>query len=110
MGRGKKIGVVLILAGFCIPILATLFASGYRTGQDLIWNVQNTEVVIWTERVPITSEQDGPWKKYQAEIPGWIPAQKYQTLRYAIPCSALFGLGIILTATGIGLVVCSPKR
>jgi len=135
VGRGRKIGVVLILVGICIPILAMLFASGYNSRQDLIWNVQHTEWVFWTERVPIPDSFDElrqlaevkskeeeakaveakrkvmhlpPGVEYLGPLP--IPDPEYQTLRSAIPCSIFFGLGIILTAIGIGLVVCSPKR
>jgi hypothetical protein len=119
MGRGKKIGVVLILAGLCIPILAMIFASGYKSQQDLIWNIKNTEVVFWkqTSIIPTKSSADifdkvdanrkdeahGPSKDYD-------PLELYHrkiTTYHQLPCSVFFGVGIILTAIGIGLVILS---
>jgi hypothetical protein len=69
-------------------------------------------------------EPHDPWEKYQnkgspkVEYLGPLKNSNYdplglyrtETIYYAIPCNVFFGTGIILMATGIGLVVCSPKR
>jgi hypothetical protein len=99
MSRGKRIGVILILVGLCIPILAMLFASGYSSGRDFMWNVKNSGIVIWTEK---KTEAPGPW---QASHPLWIP-----TITYFVPCSVFFALGIVLVATGTGFMLLSRDQ
>ncbi len=98
MNRGKRIGVILILVGLCIPILAMLFASGYSSGRDFMWNVKNTGFVIWTEN---KSEAPGPWQSYRT----WTP-----TITYFVPCSVFFALGIVLVATGTGFIILSRDQ
>jgi len=78
MGRGKKIGVVLILVGICIIMLTLVFGEGYYYRQDFISNLQDMRFYLWA---------DGTY----------------------LPCKYFFGLGIVLTAIGIGFVVLSEN-
>ena len=138
MTRGKKIGVVLMLSGLCIPILAMLFSSGYVSRQDLIWNAQHIEIILWEIPIPIKyevlapppSDQDGPWKKYKrvkipqyntyADFPVDLPQAEMEralnekfpstvTRLVVLPGRYFFGLGLILTAIGLGLLSISKN-
>jgi hypothetical protein len=152
MSRGKKIGVVLILAGLCIPILSMLFAEGYDSRQDLIWNIQEMEIYVGKQTIPVKYEMVGtvqydpssaeqflriegdckndtqrllkrvniPNYDTYALFPADLPQAEMERAlrmkfppkveRYYSPVRNFFALGIFLAATGIGLVVCSPKR
>ena len=106
MSLGKRIGVILILIGLCIPTLSMLFAENLYSRGSFVRNVQRSKIICWGKEV---KEELAPWKKYERES-----AEKFLNSPpneiYCIPLSLSFGLGIILIATGIGLVVISKKE
>jgi hypothetical protein len=91
MGQWKKVGVILILIGICIPILAMLFAQGYDSRRNLISNAQNIETVFWQEI-------------------SHPPGLSYRINTIYIPYRYFLALGLILTATGIGLTMLSKNE
>lgn len=166
MVRGKKIGVILILTGLCIPILAMLFTSNYYPSKGFIWNVKETEIILREKRSPTAIEylgrldekgktvktKDNPYAKITDQMfappkekdifeevakeqtaktskydplnilkekvkvnppAGFVPIEsvKFDEVVPAIyvPYSIFFGLGIILTAIGIGFVIISKN-
>ena len=52
----RKIAVILILIGIILPVIVSLFCSGYSQTEDLFTNVQQMHLVLFilkgTERVP----------------------------------------------------------
>jgi len=121
MARGKKIGVILILVSLCIPMLAMLFANWGYHGRDGVWrNAKYAGIVIWErekprpeidfsglpdKRIVTTAELFGNPHQPNVEYIG--PLKTKET--YYVPCRYLFGLGIILVAIGIGLVILSDN-
>jgi hypothetical protein len=47
-----KLGLILILIGFFLPITLLLFASDYRSGANLVQNAQTMRLVLWNEKIP----------------------------------------------------------
>lgn len=111
MARGKKIGVVLILTGFCIPILAILFASQYNPRYGFIRYVQSAEIVLWKRIIPPFNPYMHVDDKNQNTIKGDIFDEiiKEEEIAYVLPYRYCFGLGIILTTIGIGLFLISEN-
>lgn len=52
MSTTKKIGIILILIGICLPISLLGFASGYHSRVGIIGNIQDMEIVIRKEHSP----------------------------------------------------------
>lgn len=109
MDKRGKIGIIFILAGIFIPILALLFSSGYNPKADLIWNIKHTEIVIreqsgLIDNLGLFSSSNNALSK--SIYVAWEYVKKS---RIAIPCRYVFGFGIILTAIGIGAVALSQK-
>jgi len=50
MNREKKIGVVLIILGICLPLMLLPFVSGYEKDQNIIQNLLKTSIVLKGER------------------------------------------------------------
>jgi hypothetical protein len=106
MSKGGKIGVVLMLIGFCIPMLSMLFASDYhpKRGEIFISIIKNTDIVCWkTGQEPVNPYLNTNKILTTEEVFGSIKT-------YCVPLSLSFGLGIVLIATGIGLFVLSKKE
>ena len=105
MQKKRKIGIVLILVGLCIPILSVLFSSTYHPKAGIIWNIKHTEIVIREQSGLIDdlalfcSSNNAISKSMYV---GWEYIKKS---RIAVPCRYVFALGIGLTAIGIGFVI-----
>lgn len=88
----KKVGILLILIGLCIPIISLGFVSKYHPRRGLIGNLTKMELVI-REDTP-NSVYRILWKTYE---------------RVAIPYKYIFAFGTIFIFTGIGLIIVSKN-
>jgi len=44
--RVKQIGIIMMLAGFFMPLYLLFFTSGYDPGSSLTWNLSRMEIVL----------------------------------------------------------------
>jgi hypothetical protein len=120
MGQRKKIGVILILTGLCIPMLSMIFASNYNPERGLILNIQKTIIVLWERTYIVDAKPQHPPDLALQSKPkptrgetvtldsiAFDPIKIKETIY--VPLSLSFGLGIILTAIGAGLVIISKN-
>ncbi len=100
MGKAKKIGIILILVGICLPTVTLPFISEFHPLPDVcltsnfFHNMGNMEIVLRLEQV---LTPDNPQRtNYQEKI--------------AIPYRYLFALSVILVCTGMGVIVLSRDK
>jgi len=122
MTKFKRIGIILILIGVCIPLVSFVFATGYNPHFGFWWSVTRMNINLWQKTVIEPEAQRGdvfdkitPERKkgfvpleeapapqgltYLGEtLPETLP-ETYVTLPYKYP----FSLGIIFVLSGIGI-------
>ena len=105
MQKKKKIGIIFILAGICIPILSLLFSSAYLPKAGLIWNIKHSEIIIRDQNGLIDDEALFYSSNSSIGRSIYIGMEYLKKARIALPCRYLFAIGILLSATGLGLVL-----
>ena len=119
MSKAKKIGIVLILIGICLPIVSLGFASNYYPRLGLIRNIQMMEIVLRPELLGnniITDFQpikEVPPEKKPKELKSndWeIVKEEPIKPKIAIPYKYIFALGVVLIFAGIGIIVLSSNK
>lgn len=94
MTRAKKIGLIMILAGICLPTATLPFITEFKPLPELcltsnfFQNMGNMIVVFGADKLDI--------------VTGSAAATFSPT---AIPYRYLFSLGVILVCTGLGILV-----
>jgi len=94
MSNIRKVGIVLLLVGICLPTATLPFITEFKPVPELcltsnfFQNMGNMVVVFWTTQMDMSAGSTGAVS----------PA-------LAIPYRYLFSLGVILTCAGIGMVV-----
>lgn len=58
MTRSRKVIVILILAGICLPSFLLFFVSGYDPQASLAWNLHRMEIVLREQRWVRPSDLD----------------------------------------------------
>lgn len=111
MRKCKKIGVILILIGLCLPTVTLPFISEFYPlpnvclTSNFFRNMGNMEIVLRPKQrtnskdIPTIPSVLSPTEKKLEEIP-------YKP-KIAIPYRYIFALGAILVFTGIGAIVLS---
>jgi len=86
MGKAKKIGIVLILIGLCLPIVSFAFVSEYylRGGSTI------SDFLFLIPRMRMGCPGGGP--------------------RGVIPYRYIFAFGVVLVFTGIGFIALSKRE
>jgi uncharacterized membrane protein len=116
MSKAKKIGIVLILVGICLPVISLGFASGYYPTRGLIGNIQSMEIILREESYILT-----PWSEDTIDTgdTGRIIKEEDITNNFepvpvkskiAIPYKYIFAVGIVLVFSGIGIMVLSNTK
>lgn len=112
MSKIKKVGVILIIIGICLPIIFLAFASPYYPNVGLIYNIQTMKIVLREERFTKT-EYLGTLEdlKEQKQRPEQPPQEiKVRIPEKTIPYKYIFAFGVILIFTGIGIIVLSGNK
>jgi hypothetical protein len=52
MNKARKVGIVLIVVGFCIPIIFLIFVSNYDSNYSVMGNIQRMEIVLRGGTIP----------------------------------------------------------
>ncbi|GEM_PF-6126570 len=97
MTRAKKIGIILLLVGICLPTATLPFITEFHPKPDVcltsnfFGNMGNMIVAFGGERATISGNAGAAGSPL-----------------VAIPYKYLFALGVILTCVGIGIIVLSP--
>ncbi|HBA54678.1 hypothetical protein [Syntrophorhabdus aromaticivorans] len=98
MNHERKIGIICIFIGICVPLIALPFVSGYSKGKGFMYNFLNVGITINTEgqsapanHPPVTpAKQNRKTITYKAFIPKQIP------FRWFLAVTAIFFyIGII---------------
>ncbi|OPX92421.1 MAG: hypothetical protein A4E58_03334 [Syntrophorhabdus sp. PtaB.Bin006] len=98
MHREKKIGIIYIVIGICIPLLALPFVSGYSKDKGFMHNFYNVGIKVniegWSapanQPPPIPGKQNRRTITYREFVPRLIP------LRWFLAATAIFFyMGII---------------
>ncbi len=99
MTKAKKIGIIILLVGICLPTATLPFITEFHPRPNIcltsnfFGNMGNMIVAFGTEQTGASGDTG------TATAP-----------LVAIPYKYLFALGVILTCTGIGIIVLSPGR
>ena len=102
MTKYKRIGIILILIGICIPLVAFVFSSGYNPKLGFLWSITKMNIYLWTQPA-----------KPQTPPPGldFDPYFEPHDIPVVLPYKYTFGLGVIFVLSGIGFFVLSkPKK
>ena len=91
MDKAKKIGIVLLLVGFCLPFVAFPFVDNYSPHESVVTNIQEMEIVLKEQKLIITGD-------------GLKVEEKK-----ALPYRYIFLLGVVLVFTGVGFIAISKK-
>ncbi len=100
MGKAKKIGIVLILFGLCLPAATLPFITEFHPLPDVcltsnfFGNMGNMVVALGTKQMNISNKYAGIM--YSPKI--------------AIPYRYIFALGVVLVCTGIGIISLSSNK
>ncbi len=95
MTRVKKIGIILILVGMCLPTVTLPFIEEFHPQPNIcltsnfFGNMGNMIVAFGKKQMNISNSNE---------------ATKYDSM-IAIPYRHLFALSVILVCTGIGVIV-----
>ena len=124
----KKVGVVLILAGFCLPLVLFFFAEGYNGRLGLLWSIPQMDMVLRERQsklmLPsnVTKEYKEFLREQEKKPPGKTDYAGYsiwedrlEKFRLIIPPIIIpykypVAIGIILIFTGIGIVALSKSK
>jgi len=99
MTRAKKIGIIILLVGICLPTATLPFITEFHPKPDIcltsnfFGNMGNMIVAFGAGQTAVSGNSGA----------GGSPL-------IAIPYRYLFALGVILTCVGIGIIVLSPGR
>ncbi len=98
MTKYKRIGIILILIGICIPLISFVFATGYNPHFGFWWSVTKMEIKLWH-----TSKS--------TLAPGWYDVDDARLVPHyvVLPYKYLFSLGIIFILVGICLFALSKS-
>ncbi len=119
MNKYKRIGIILILIGVCIPLVAFIFAIGYEPKMGFWWSVPNMNIILWQKHLKLESSSVGSNIQkpmtYEEAIdivpPEDLPIEALRATFVLLPYKFPFSLGIILLLSGIGLfVLAKPKK
>jgi hypothetical protein len=100
MTKAKKIGIILILVGLCLPTATLPFITEFHPQPNIcltsnfFGNLGNMVVVFGAKQLNISGTDAGTM---------------YGSL-IAIPYKYLFALGVILVGTGLGVIILSPNK
>jgi uncharacterized membrane protein len=107
MNRKRKIGIVLILLGFCLPLVSFNYADGYKQNLGLIGNIVGVQPPPERPSFNIGHKFLGE-EKYKRELREYQYKPMYivifgQTILY----KNVVALGIVLIFIGVGFVFLS---
>jgi len=111
--NAKKVGVVLILVGFCLPLVLFNFASGYNPRAGILWSIPKMKLTLKTDNLALFREQR---PARISEIPPSEERLRYvypfpkEDSIYIIPYKYPLSIGIILIFAGIGIVALSKPK
>lgn len=91
MNQAKKIGIILLLVGSCLPFLAFPFVDNYSPHEGIMTNVQKMEIVLKEQKLMVSG--------------GGLKVQE----KSAIQFKYIFGLSVVLVLVGAGFVALSKK-
>jgi hypothetical protein len=90
MDREKKIGILLIAIGICIPLMAVPFISGYSKDKGILDNLY---------KVGITIKKDKPGQEEEAPPPISLDKPKDEDFQYSklVPKRIPFRFFLVIT-------------
>ncbi len=91
MNQAKKIGIILLLAGVCLPFLAFPFVDNYSPHEGIVDNIAQMEIVMREQKLIVSG--------------GGLKLQE----KSAIQFKYIFTLGVVLILTGTGFIALSKK-
>lgn len=100
MGKVKKIGIVFILVGLCLPTVLLPFISEFHPlpnvclTSNFFNNLGNMELVLWEKQTTLHDK---------------IATTNYRS-KMTIPYRYIFILGVVLVCTGIGMITLSGSN
>jgi hypothetical protein len=112
MSKVKKIGIVLILVGICLPVITLGFTSGYSRNAGLIGNIQRMEIVLipGEKPSPVPAPPNAPPPERGLLRFDDIPIIKPIKPELAIPYKYIFAFGVVLVFAGIGTIALSNSK
>jgi len=129
MSRAKKIGIIFILVGICLPLSLLGFVSGYYPRLGLIGNILLMEIVLRPEsqgdifdQIQAPPEAPEPAPEFDPDAP--MPAPKPGEIitdfkpvkeapvkpKIAIPFKYIFALSVVLVFAGTVIIVLSSNK
>jgi len=102
MTRYKKIGIILILIGLCIPIIAFVFASGYNPKLGFWWSISHMNILL----------QEGSIKGNPGGSLGGGKVYDTSQIKFDVylPYKYPFSLGIILVFSGFAIFFLAKSK
>ncbi len=99
MTKAKKIGIIILLAGICLPTATLPFITEFHLRPDIcltsnfFGNMGNMIVAFGAGQTGVSGDTGAVNSPFAA-----------------IPYKYLFAIGVILTCVGIGITVLSPGK
>ncbi len=126
MSKHKKIGIVLILAGLCIPLLMFVFATkvqditlrealafraGYPPRADIVDTIQNLEIVLRKQRLSLPEGLTALPPEFTQKNPheGDTTEKAKEITKISIPYRYVLATGVLCLFTGIGFLLLGNK-
>jgi hypothetical protein len=86
MNKARKIGIVLLLVGFCLPFAAFPLVDNYSPHESIMTNIAGMEIVLKEQKLIVNG--DG------------LKIEERKSIQYR----HIFLLGVVLVFTGAGFI------
>ena len=120
---GRKVGVVITLVGFCVPLASLFFVKGYHPKLGLLGSISRMKIVLReseyikypSPRIEPTKERAGKKKvtssgRFSDALLRQESAERERKSEISIPYRYIGSGGIVLIFVGIGLIVLYKPR